>query len=313
MLTNIAYYKFVPIENVQETRQKLFDYCCSLGLKGTIILGTEGINSCLVGTDENIDQFIQYMQLDSRFSDIHFKKSYSELVPFRRMIVKIKKEIIPIGFDWVKPHQKTAPHLEPMEFKKWYENNKDMVVLDTRNDYEVEMGTFRNAVNPNLKEFKDFPQWIQQNFLQYKNKPVVTFCTGGIRCEKATAYMMEAGFQDVYQVKGGILNYFDETLNHSPGQDNYYDGDCFVFDNRVAIDKNLKETNYTICYHCWHTLKKEDLVHPNYNAAKHCHYCYDHVIKKQTQQNKKCAENNLRAFEIRKQRAAEVKAQLGLR
>jgi UPF0176 protein len=310
--TNIAYYKFVSIENPSELRETLLSVCQEWNIKGTIILALEGINSCLVGTEESINAFISFMRTDTRFADIDFKKSISEHIPFRRMLVKIKKETIPLGMESIKPAEHTGKYIEPMELKKWYENNEDFVILDTRNDYEVELGTFRNAINPNLKEFRTFPQWIKENFSQYKNKKIVTFCTGGIRCEKATAFMQQEGFEEVYQVHGGILKYFEETAQNAPNDDNFYDGDCFVFDYRVAVDKHMNQSKYCICYNCWRTLTAADLEHERYQKDVHCPHCYERTMEQNKKRRRLMEENNKRSMEVRKERAKEIRRSLAL-
>lgn len=308
--TNIAYYKFVEIQNPLELRQSLLALCESLQLKGTIILACEGISSCLVGNEENIAQFINFMQQDIRFADIEFKKSLSSHIPFRRMLVKIKKEIIPLGLESIKPAEVTGKYIEPLELKKWYDEKEDFIILDTRNDYEVEIGTFRGAVNPQLKEFRNFPLWVKENFSQYKNKKIVTFCTGGIRCEKATAFMQQEGFENVYQVKGGILKYFEDTTKNSPHSDNYYDGDCFVFDYRVAVDKNLEQSKYCICYNCWRTLTASDLEHQNYKKDIHCPHCFTSYQQREKSRKRKMEENNQKSLQVRKERAQAIKLSL---
>lgn len=303
---NIAYYKFVSIENPQELRVTLLNLCQNLNLKGTIILAYEGINSCLVGTAENIESFISFMRNDPRFADIEFKKSISSHIPFRRMLVKIKKETIPLGMESIKPAESTGKYIDALQLKEWYEKKEDFIILDTRNDYEVELGTFRGAINPNLKEFRNFPNWIRENFEEHKKKKVVTFCTGGIRCEKATAFMQQEGFEEVYQVQGGILKYLEETAKKAPGEDNYYDGDCFVFDYRVAVDKNLEQSKYCICYNCWRTLSAADLSHANYKKDTYCPHCYARYKQKQQSLKKLMEENNAKALQVRKERAAET-------
>lgn len=310
--TNIAYYKFVDIADPVSLKSELLKLCNGLNLKGTILLAHEGINSCLVGTDESINAFIDFMHNHPLFSDIEFKKSYSDHVPFRRMLVKVKKETIPMGIPSVNPAKKTGKYVDAMELKKWLDSNEDVVILDTRNDYEVELGTFRNAINPNLKEFRQFPDWIKQNFSQYKKKKVVTFCTGGIRCEKATEFMQQEGFEDVYQIQGGILKYFEETAQKAPGQDNHYDGDCFVFDYRVAVDKNLKPAEYILCYNCWTPLKSEDLQSNKYKKDTYCPHCVDRYQTRQQSIENTMKENNARALKVRMERAAKIRAQIGL-
>lgn len=277
MYTNIAFYKFVHIQSPSEFQSELTTLCPSLNLKGTIIVAEEGINACLVGAEENIDQFIEHMRKDARFADIDFKKSVSERMPFRRMLVKLKKEIIPMGFDYVQPDKATGKYVKPMELKQWLDNHEDVVILDTRNDYEVEVGTFRQAINPNLKIFREFPKWIENQLElheDWKTKKVVTFCTGGIRCEKATAFMQHIGFENVYQLQGGILKYLEETYRNSQNDDNYFDGECFVFDYRVAVDKSLAPTEqYSVCFHCWNTLTQDDLKRPEFKQNVSCHHC----------------------------------------
>lgn len=305
--TNIAYYKFVQIPDPVSLKNDLLKLCNGLGLKGTILLAHEGINSCLVGKPENIDKYIDTMHQNPLFSDVEFKKSTSNHMPFRRMLVKIKKETIPMGIPSVVPEQRTGKYVSAMELKQWLDNNEDLVILDTRNDYEVALGTFRNAVNPNLKEFRQFPQWIKENFNQHKKKKVVTFCTGGIRCEKASEFMRQEGFEDVYQIQGGILKYFEETAKNAPNQDNYYDGDCFVFDYRVAVDKNLNQANYTICYNCWTPLKEDELKSNSYKLNEYCPHCIDRYHAKQEKISNVIQENNARALQVRIERAAQVR------
>lgn len=288
MYTNIAFYKFVHIQNPTEFRAELAELCSKLNLKGTVILAQEGINACLVGIEENIQQFITYMQSDDRFFDIELKKSQSERIPFRRMLVKLKKEIIPMGLDVVQPEKATGQYVTPLELKQWFDDHEDIVVLDTRNDYEVEIGTFRQAINPNLKIFREFPKWIEtqlETHTDWKTKKIVTFCTGGIRCEKATAFMQNIGFENVYQLQGGILKYLEETHQETPHEDNYFDGECFVFDSRVAVDKSLTPTTqYHVCFNCWNTLTLEDLDRPEFKQNTSCHHCL-HKQKTYTQCN----------------------------
>lgn len=306
---NIAYYKFVQIEQPQELRETLLNLCNDLQIKGTILLAHEGINSCLVGSNSAIDAFISFMHKHPYFSDIEFKKSYSEHIPFRRMLVKVKKEIIPMGMDSIQPANFTGKYVTAMELKEWLDKGEDLVFLDTRNDYEVELGTFRNAIDPKIKKFRDFPDWVRENFMQYKKQKVITFCTGGIRCEKATAFMRQEGFEDVYQIHGGILKYFEETQKKAPSDDNYYDGDCFVFDYRVAVDKQLKETQYEICYACWTPLRAEDKTHPNYKADTYCPHCYENYLNKEVKRNNLIKENNMRSLKVRQERAKKIREQ----
>lgn len=304
---NIAYYKFVAIEDPNKLRTNLLNFCNSLNIKGTILLAKEGINSCLVGTADSIDAYIEFMHAKKEFSDVEFKKSYSAHIPFRRMLVKVKNEIIPMGMDSIKPAHFTGKYVEALELKKWLDEGEDLVILDTRNDYEVDLGTFKGAIDPKLTKFRDFPKWIEDNFNEYKNKKVITFCTGGIRCEKATAFMRQEGFEEVYQLQGGILKYFEETHKNTPNEDNHYDGDCFVFDYRVAVDKSLNETKYEICYSCWSPLSEKELNHPLYKKDLHCPHCYERYNQKTEQRTNLMRENNMKALKVRQERAKKVK------
>ncbi len=306
---NIAYYKFVQIAQPYDLRQTLLDLCNDLQIKGTILLAHEGINSCLVGTETAIDTFINYMHSLPEFSTVDFKKSYSDHIPFRRMLVKVKKEIIPMGMDSIQPANFTGKYVDAMELKQWLDAGEELVFLDTRNDYEVELGTFRNAIDPKIKTFREFPDWVKNNFMQYKQQKVITFCTGGIRCEKATAFMRQEGFEDVYQIHGGILKYFEETHKNAPTADNYYDGDCFVFDYRVAVDRQLNESQYEICYACWIPLKAEDKLHPHYKKDAHCPHCYEKYVNKEEKRKNLIQENNMRALKVRQERAKKIRAQ----
>lgn len=308
---NIAYYKFVSIQDPNALRETLLNLCNHLNIKGTILLAHEGINSCLVGSQESIDSYTAFMHNHEYFSDIEFKKSYSSHIPFRRMIVKVKKEIIPMGLESIKPEHFTGKYVKALELKKWLDAGEDLIILDTRNDYEVDLGTFRGAVDPKLTKFRDFPKWVKDNFEEYKTKKVVTFCTGGIRCEKATAFMRQEGFEEVYQLQGGILKYFAEVNQKSPSEDNHYDGDCFVFDYRVAVDKNLKETQYEICYACWSPLRQEDLENPLYKKDYYCPHCYEKYHERESHRNNIMRENNMKALKIRQERARKIREKLG--
>ncbi|MDD9951930.1 MAG: rhodanese-like domain-containing protein [Zetaproteobacteria bacterium] len=243
----ISFYKFVTIKNPSLLRESLQATTARLQIMGSIIVAEEGINGMLSGSEANIRSFEQEMHTDARFADLEFKESLYDDVSFRRMLVKQKKEIITLRQP-IDPQKDTGAYLDPLEFKKWQDEAKDMVILDTRNDYEVALGTFKNAVDPKIRSFGEFPEWVDQNLSADKEKTIVTFCTGGIRCEKATAYMKMKGFTNVYQIEGGILKYFEKTLQEEG--DNHWQGDCVVFDKRKAIDKKLEPSRKEICYVC---------------------------------------------------------------
>ncbi len=264
-ILNIAAYKFVPLDEglLSELRADYLEKTRAWELKGTILLTPEGINVFIAGPESTINQLRELLCETPVFNDLYYKESWSDKQPFKRMLVKVKKEIIAFGIDTVNPEKQAAPYIRPKEFKQWYEQNKDMIVLDTRNDYEIATGTFKNAVDLNLKQFTEFPKAIEQLPEEAKQKPIVTFCTGGIRCEKAAEYMRQQGFEQVYQLEGGILNYFEQC-----GQD-HYQGECFVFDKRVALDADLEETRTVQCFGCRQPLS-HDQQQQWPNECPHC-------------------------------------------
>ena len=266
---NVAGYKFEPLENLDSLIPEFQNKCDQLGLKGSVYLSPNGINFSIAGTEKNIDTYIEFMEEDSRFRDIPLKKTFSETQPFRRMKVRLKKEIISLGRDDINPRELTGDYISPRELFEMYETKEDVIVLDTRNEYETRVGLFENAVDLQLDTFRDFPSAIETLPEEYKNKQIVMYCTGGIRCEKASAVMMKAGFSDVKQLEGGVLDYFKETGGA------YWNGDCFVFDERVALDKELKETEYIYCYICREPLSAEEKASPDFKINEHCPYCID--------------------------------------
>ena len=266
---NVAGYKFEPLENLDSLIPEFQNKCDQLGLKGSVYLSPNGINFSIAGTEENIDTYIQFMEEDSRFRDVPLKKTFSETQPFRRMKVRLKKEIISLGRDDINPRELTGDYISPRELFEMYETKEDVIVLDTRNEYETRVGLFENAVDLQLDTFRDFPSAIETLPEEYKDKQIVMYCTGGIRCEKASAVMMKAGFSDVKQLEGGVLDYFKETGGA------YWNGDCFVFDERVALDKELKETEYIYCYICREPLSAEEKASPDFKINEYCPYCID--------------------------------------
>lgn len=231
-ILNVAGYKFVSLNTNQllQLRTEFKTKTLALNLKGTILLSIEGINLSLSGFVGDIENFLNFLSTFHSFKAMTFQRSWSLTQPFQRMLVRIKKEIITMGKVDISPEKTPVPYLEPLIFHQWLEEKKDMVVLDTRNRYEVEVGTFNNAIDLNLDHFSHFPQAVQQLPEGTKDKTVVTFCTGGIRCEKAALWLIQLGFKEVYQLQGGIINYFNQCGN------NYFQGTCFVFDDRSAIE-----------------------------------------------------------------------------
>jgi|TARA_B100001094_G_scaffold87573_1_gene83754 UPF0176 protein len=266
---NVAGYKFEPLENLDSVIPEFQNKCDELGLKGSVYLSPNGINFSIAGTEADIDTYIKFMEEDARFKDIPLKKTFSETQPFRRMKVRLKKEIISLGRDDINPSELTGNYISPKELFEMYEKKEDVIVLDTRNEYETRVGIFENAIDLQLDTFRDFPSAIETLPVEYKDKQIVMYCTGGIRCEKASAVMMKAGFSDVKQLKGGVLDYFKETGGA------YWNGDCFVFDERVALDKELNETEYIYCYICREPLSAEEKESPDFKINEYCPYCVD--------------------------------------
>ena len=264
---NIAGYRFIDLHDRDELRDPFMNRCTDLGLKGTILLSPNGINFFLAGSEESVSEFIQYLESDRRFSGIPIKFSRTDYQPFRRMLVKRKNEIISLGDSEIKPSEFTGPYIKPIEFKHLMDTEEDILVLDTRNDYETRIGSFEGSLELGISSFRDFPNAIASIPEEYKSKTVVMYCTGGIRCEKASAVMMNAGFEDVKQLEGGILGYFKECGG------SYWDGDCFVFDQRVAVDSDLTETDIQMCFKCREPLSLEEQKSENYVIGEHCPYC----------------------------------------
>ena len=269
---NIAGYKFEPIDNVEVLVPEFQSVCDNLELKGSVYLSPNGINFSIAGSEEAVKQYIHFMEKDKRFLDIPLKKTYSETQPFRRMKVRPKKEIISLGRDDINPRELTGNYVTPNELYAMYENNDDVIVLDTRNEYETRVGLFENAIDLQLDTFRDFSEAIEQLPEEYKDKQIVMYCTGGIRCEKASAVMLKAGFTDVKQLEGGVLDYFKETGGK------YWNGDCFVFDERVALDTDLNETEYIYCYICREPLSAEEKASRDFKINEYCPYCIKKTV-----------------------------------
>lgn len=238
---NIAGYQFTLLSDLPGRRVIFQEKTRALNLKGTILLSEEGINVNLAGTADAIEAFIQFLQKDPLFTDMTFRKSLSSEAPFKRMQVKIRKEIITLGQPDIHPEREKAPAISPRALKQWLDEKRDITLLDTRNDYEVKFGTFEKACHLQLNDFGEFPAAIDQ---LPRDKPVVMFCTGGIRCEKAALVMLKAGYSTVYQLEGGILNYFTDVGG------THYAGDCFVFDERIAVNAKLEPTGAMQCLTC---------------------------------------------------------------
>ena len=264
---NVAAYKFVRLTNLVERRDALRKLSRDLHLRGTILLSEEGINLFVAGSPAAVGQLLESIQHDPEIGALEVKESFSDYQPFSRMLVKIKKEIIAFGMPGIDPKSAPAAKISPHELKSWLDEGRPCHLLDVRNDYEVRLGTFANATAIGVDHFRHFPEAVERLPAALKAGPVVMFCTGGIRCEKAGPYMQQKGFREVFQLDGGILKYFEEC-----GQ-NHFEGECFVFDKRVALDANLQETPTTICFACQHPLSAEEQQGPEYVIGEQCPYC----------------------------------------
>ena len=271
-VVNIAGYKFEPLENPVDLVRMYQQKCDELKLKGTMLISKNGINFSLAGTQQATDTIIAFLEEDNRFLNIPLKVTYSETQPFRRMKVRLKKEIISLGRKDINPRELTGERISPQDLKNLLDNKEDVLVLDTRNEYETRVGKFENAIDLNLDTFRDFPKAIESLPEEYKDKQIVMYCTGGIRCEKASAVMMKAGFADVKQLEGGVLDYFKETGGA------YWEGDCFVFDERVALDTELNETDYIYCYICREPLSADEKASPDFKINEYCPYCVKKTV-----------------------------------
>lgn len=273
-ISNITGYKFIPITDRKSLQGKIQKHSNKLGLKGTVLISEKGLNFSIAGEHKAIQDFIKFLRSDKRFSEIDIKTTYNDYQPFRKMLVRIKKEIISMGIDEIDPFTFTGEKITPKELQDKLNNNEDIVLLDTRNEYEVRLGTFEDAVDLNLESFRDFPNKIMSLDQKMKNKEIIMFCTGGVRCEKASALMLKNGFKNVKQIDGGVIKYFEDTGG------SYWNGDCFVFDDRVALDKNLNETDYILCFRCREPLNKKEIDSDKYKIDEYCPYCFDEVFSK---------------------------------
>ncbi|MCC6510287.1 MAG: pseudouridine synthase [Pirellulaceae bacterium] len=267
-VVNIAAYKFVELSDLQPKRDRLKQTCKQLGLRGTILLSPEGINLFLAGSRSGIDQFLAVIRTLEGLTELEVKESYSRELPFNRMLVKIKREIIAFGVEGIAPAERTSAKLSAKQLKAWLDAGQPVRLLDTRNDYEVDLGTFRGAERLNIQHFREFPEASRQLPDQAKREPLVMFCTGGIRCEKAGPMLEKLGFEQVYQLDGGILKYFEECGGA------HYDGGCFVFDSRVVLGPDLKPTGAIQCYGCQSVLTHEDIQSPQFSFGKSCPHCF---------------------------------------
>jgi len=270
-----ALYQFVRLEDYRELREPLLHFLLDNGIKGTLLLALEGINGTVSGSREAIDKLRGWFARDGRFNALEYKESSHDEQPFFRTKVKLKKEIVTLGVAGVDPNQAVGTYVEPKDWNALI-NDPEVLLIDTRNDYEVAIGSFSGAINPKTQTFREFPAWVKANTDPTKHKKVAMFCTGGIRCEKASSYMLHQGFAEVFHLKGGILNYLEKI----PEAQSTWQGDCFVFDQRVSVRHNLEQGDYSQCHACRHPLSAADRACPDYEEGISCPHCFDSLPEK---------------------------------
>jgi UPF0176 protein len=271
-----ALYKFAVLNDYQSLRQTLLNLLHQEGVCGTLLLAREGINGTIAGSRQGVDAVKAWLDADSRFEGIDYKESFVDVQPFKRTKVKLKKEIVTMGVDGIDPKRIVGTYIEPKDWNALI-SDPDVLVVDTRNQYEVEIGTFANAKNPATDTFREFPEYVKQNLESGRHKKVAMFCTGGIRCEKSTAYLKEQGFDEVYHLKGGILKYLEEV----PEQESLWHGECFVFDDRVTVNHRLERGEYDQCHACRRPITEADKQRPEYEQGVSCHQCIESLTEDQ--------------------------------
>lgn len=271
-----ALYHFTTLKDYTSLRAPLQDMCDLLAVKGTLLLAREGINGTVAGTDKAIAKLLEFLKADPRLEGLDHKESRADHMPFYRMKVRLKKEIVTMGIEGVDPNEVVGTYVDP---KDWNDliNDPDVVLIDTRNDYEVEIGTFKGAINPDTETFREFPQWLDDNQTRLKKPKVAMFCTGGIRCEKASSFMKTKGYDEVFHLKGGILKYL-ETV---PEEQSLWDGECFVFDQRVAVGHGLKQGHYDQCFACRYPITESEKQSPLYVKGVSCPRCHNRMSEDQ--------------------------------
>ena len=268
MIIVAAFYHFADFKNYQDWQKPIQTACYIRNIKGILLLASEGINGTIAGKQDDIDFIIRYIRHIPIFKDCEVKYSHSDVMPFYRMKVRLKKEIVTLGMPNFNPNDSVGQYVEA---ENWNDliSDPNTIVIDTRNHYEVHIGQFDNAINPETEKFTDFPKWVTNNHHRLHNKTIAMYCTGGIRCEKASAYMLSQGYKNVFHLKGGILKYL-EQINH---KDSLWQGDCFVFDHRVAVKQGLELSDYDLCGGCRHPISPHEKLHDDFIEGVSCHHC----------------------------------------
>lgn len=271
-----ALYRFVTLDDYHELREPLLRFCLDRDVRGTLLLAREGINGTIAGTREAIDEVLLHLRADPRLTALEAKESLDTAQPFYRMKVKLKKEIVTMGVEGIDPNEVVGTYVKPQDWNALI-SDPEVLLIDTRNDYEVEIGTFRGAVDPRTKTFREFPDYVKQHVDPGKHKKVAMFCTGGIRCEKASSYMKQQGFEEVYHLEGGILKYLEDT----PPEQSLWQGECFVFDNRVTVKHDLSAGSFDQCHGCRRPISEQDKQSEFYEKGVACPHCFDQLSDEQ--------------------------------
>ena len=290
-ITVAALYQFTPLPDFRELQPRLKTLCDQEQIKGILLLAEEGINGTVAGSREAIDKLRSFLQ--SRFNALEYKESWADEMPFHRMKVRLKKEIVTLGVEGVDPTKKVGTYLSPRQWDALLQD-PEVILIDTRNDYEVGIGTFKNAINPKTKTFRQFPKFVQENFNPQNHKKIAMFCTGGIRCEKASSYMLEQGFENVYHLKGGILKYLEET----PQDQSLWEGECFVFDHRVGVKHGLDLGEVKLCHGCRNPITQQEELSSLYERGVSCSNCYH----KTSDEHKRSARARQKQIDLAKSR-----------
>jgi UPF0176 protein len=289
-----ALYRFVPLEDYVALREPFLDQMRQLGVRGSLLLAREGINGTVAGSREGIDALLAFLRSDDRLAALEVKESLCDEMPFRRSRVRLKKEIVTLGVEGIDPNDSVGTYVDPRDWNELI-SDPEVTLIDTRNDYEVAIGTFKGATNPHTESFRDFPEYVDKHLDPSKHKKVAMFCTGGIRCEKSTALLKQKGFDQVYHLRGGILKYL-ETV---PEEESRWQGECFVFDGRVAVGHGLEVGDHQMCFACGWPVSSEDQQHPDYVFGIHCPRCVNEITDEQKERFAMRQQQMLREMEAK--------------
>lgn len=271
-----ALYKFVTLNNFRAIQKPLLSLMLERGIRGTILLAQEGINGTVAADQNNINHLLAFLKSDARLADLNYKESYASQPPFLRSRVKLKKEIVTMGIEGIDPKRVVGTYVNPTDWNALIKD-PDVLLVDTRNDYEVQVGTFKDALNPKTESFRDFPGYVKEKLDAKKHTKIAMFCTGGIRCEKSTAFLKEQGFNEVYHLKGGILKYLEEV----PAEESLWEGECFVFDERVTVNHQLEKGAYEQCNACRMPITAREQLSDQFQQGVSCPHCFNNTTKQQ--------------------------------